>query len=282
MAVLVLYGSNVADATLTTACDMASTTGGVEASLVTTNNAVAGTFMEVTSKGLSSVPCRASIPAPTGNGWIFYPGAGTFAADNWAPIITMACSIASAGASTWRAYLYSGGIYTAIGTINFTPSSSAKTTYTLTATSMPAVTTGASDGIYFDLWYQDNSGVAGDTATIYESTSATTGVANDMQVTTSVFTPQVATPLVKPLYVPFGIPRAFGATIMPTVIKPPLIYTPRALGGTILTDSRIFIPRAFGGVYIPDDPTLLWVPRAFGGTTQIASGIALAKTIAGV
>jgi hypothetical protein len=86
---------------------------------------------------------------------------------------------------------------------------------------------------------------------------------------------------VKNLYVPFGIPRAFGATYLPPVIKPPLIYTPRAFGGTILTDSRIFVPRAFGGVYIPDNPNLLWVPHAVGNTTQGVTS-ALTRTLAGV
>jgi hypothetical protein len=183
----VLYGSAVADTTLTTACLMATASGGVETSKVS-NYTGTGNFGEVWSKGTAGVAAVSSIPAPTGHGWVYYPGAGTFAAGNWALVLTYAAFANNQGNQTFRAYKLSGGVYTAIGTILFTATATAKTTYSPTAVSMPAVTTGASDGIYFDLWYQDNTGAGGESATIYESTSSTAGVASDLQVTTSTFT----------------------------------------------------------------------------------------------
>lgn len=189
----VLYGSTVADATLTNACDMASTSGGVEGGTFTTFAATALTFGEIFSQGGASTPI-ASIPAtPTGHGWVYLPGAGTFATGNWGAVVTV-------GAGGWggssantditiRFFKYSGGSYTLIGTINKGITGTAKTTYTFTNTSMSSVAFGASDLLYVDLWWHDsNTNIGGDDPHIYTSTSATQGVANDMQVTTSTFT----------------------------------------------------------------------------------------------
>jgi hypothetical protein len=274
-----IFGTAAADATLTTACDMALTTGGVETSKDTAITAGTGNFAEVWSQGNAAASAVASIAAsPTGHGWVYRPGAGTLLAGNWTASITAATSNNN-GTWNFRVFSHIGAVYALVGTLTASITGTTKTTYTFAAVSFPAVTLGAADYIYFDLWYQDLSGASSETVTIYEATTTAGGVASDMQINTANFAP--VSGLVKRLYVPFGIPRTFGSTLMPTVIKPPLIYTPRAFGATLLTESRIFIPRAFGGVYIPDDPTQLWVPRALGGTTQIPASGALAGTLSG-
>lgn len=185
----VIYGSSVADTTLTTACQMSTSTGGTETSKQTTIGGGSGNFGEVWSQGQANILAVTSIPAtPPGHGWIYYPGAGTFATGNWTPVLTYAVAANNVGANTFRIFKRSGGTYTLLASINFTPTNTAKTAYTLTATSIATFTTAAGDGIYFDLWYQDNTGSIGDFVTIYESSSATAGVASDVQVTTATFT----------------------------------------------------------------------------------------------
>jgi len=186
--VTVLYGSNVADGTLTTACKMSTTTGGTETSNTSTFVSTALTFAEVLSKGGASAPI-AAIPAPTGNGWIYFPGvAGSFAAGNWSAAHTHSC-VSHGTDTTIRFYKYSSGTYTSIGSIVATQTVTTKTTYTHAATAMGAVTLGASDGIYVDLWWHDNgANVGGDNPTNFISNSGTAGVTNDMMVTTSTWT----------------------------------------------------------------------------------------------
>jgi len=194
MATLTLYGSDVADATLTNACGMAlNTTGGTETSQTSTGTGT-HTFQEIYSQGGSPVSVTAIPATPTGFGWIFYPGAGSFATGNWSASANIACTLGTGDTVTMRFFKYSGGTYTSIGSLPaITITGHPKTSYSFTATSMSAVTTGASDGIYVDLWWNDPSGVVGDNPVIYESTSATAGVASDMQITTSTFTPSTST-----------------------------------------------------------------------------------------
>jgi len=184
-----LYGSSIADATLTTADDMATTTGGTETSKTTTTSGT-NTYSEVFSQGGSSTGAS-SIPAtPTGKGWVYNkPGAGTYATGNWSASVTFSGSSLGTSDLTIRFFRYSSGTYTQIGTINKTGVVSAKTTYSFPATSMGTITFAANDLLYVDLWFHDTSTIGGDNPVIYVSNSATQGVANDMVVTTSNFTP---------------------------------------------------------------------------------------------
>lgn len=185
----VIYGSSVANGTLASACTMSATTGGTETSTTTTFVSTSLTYGEVRSKGGASTPVTA-ITAPTGNGWIYFPGvAGTFAAGNWSAAHTHS-SVSHGTDTTIRFYKYSAGTYTLIGSIVATQSVTTKTTYTYTATAMGSVTLLATDGIYVDLWWHDNgANVGGDNPTNYVSNSATAGVTNDMMVTTATWTP---------------------------------------------------------------------------------------------
>jgi len=191
--VTTIFGSNVADTTLSTACQMSTTSGGTETSNTTTIASTSNPYAEIRSKGGASTAV-AALPAPTGNGWIFWPGqAGTFAAGNWSARHTH--SAVSHGVSTTiRFYKYSGGVYTSIGSITATQSVTTKTTYTHAATAMGSVTLASGDGIYVDLWWFDNNANAGgDNPTNFISNSGTIGVAGDMEVTTSTFTPAATT-----------------------------------------------------------------------------------------
>lgn len=191
MASLVLYGSSVLDTGgLGTASKMSNTTGGTETSKKTTITGVGPTYAEITSQGLT-VADVTSIPAtPTGRGWIYYPGAGSFALGNWSAAITLAFVLHGAPNTTMlRAFRYSSGAYTLIGSISATTATLAKTTYTFAPTSFGTITFGTSDGVYFDLWWNDASGdPSGDNPTVYVSNSAVAGVANDFVITTSNFT----------------------------------------------------------------------------------------------
>jgi hypothetical protein len=190
----VIYGSNVADVTLTTACQMATTTGGTETSNTTTIASTSNPYAEIRSKGGASTAV-ASLPTPTGNGWIYWPGqAGTFAAGNWSAIHTHS-AVSHGVNSVIRFYKYSAGVFTSIGSITGpTQTVTTKTSYTHAATAMSAVTLAATDGIYVDLWWFDNNANSGgDNPTNFISNSATAGVASDMQVTTSTFTPSGTT-----------------------------------------------------------------------------------------
>lgn len=187
MASLTLYGSSVADATLTNACDMAAALGGTETSKTTTVSG-GNNIAEILSKGGSSTTVS-SIPAtPTGKGWVYNkPGAGVFATANWSATITV--SAAGSGTNmTWRAFRYDG-TYHLIGSVTSASAPSAKTAVSFAATSFSTVTFGATDLLYFDLWWNDSGGAAADNPVVYISTSSSVGVANDFQVTTSNFTP---------------------------------------------------------------------------------------------
>src|SRR5579872_4056334 len=192
MASLTLYGSDVADATLTSACDMSIATGGVETSKQTV---VTGTniYIEITSQGSGGLASVSSIPAPTGKGWTYQPGAGTFAAGNWSASITLklGAAVGSNSDTTLGFYRYSGGVYTLIGTINkATAVPTTKTTYAFSSTSMSTITFGASDLLYIHAFLHDNqTSVHGDDPIVYLSTTTANGVANDMAITTSNFTP---------------------------------------------------------------------------------------------
>jgi hypothetical protein len=193
----IIYGSSIADGTLTTAGAASATTGGTETTKTTTGcTGAASTFIEVRGIGGAATAGAASIPAPTGKGWIYRPGAGTFATGNWSAIINFAETFTfTAGSWTIRFYKLSSGTYTSIGTLTITSPaiSTSKTQYSFTATSMSSVTLGAGDGVYIDLWLKGGGSAWGsDTLTIYESNSGTAGVANDLQVTTSTFTASAA------------------------------------------------------------------------------------------
>ena len=191
----IFYGSSIANGTITTANTASTTTGGTETSKTSTWSG-GNHFAEVWSQGGSSTPAT-SIPAtPDGHGWVTAaPGAGSFANANWSASIALALSSSSTVSWTVRFFKYSSGTYTSIGTIATSAASlgTSRTVISFAATSMALTTFGAADLLYVDLWMQDTTGAGGDNAIVYESNSATQGVANDVQITTSTFTPSGTT-----------------------------------------------------------------------------------------
>jgi hypothetical protein len=168
---------------------MSTATGGTETSKTTTHSGSA-VYGEVWSQGNASPASVASIPAtPTGRGWVSSsPGAGTFATGNWSATFTL--SLAVTGTDfTVRVFRYSAGTYTLIGTFPTKAiTTTAKTAYAFTATSFSAITFAAGDLVYVDLWLHDTANVITDNPVVWESNSATAGVASDVQITTSTFT----------------------------------------------------------------------------------------------
>jgi hypothetical protein len=188
----VFYGSSVANGTISTANTMSTTTGGTETSKTSVYSG-GNHFGEVLSQGAASGTPVTAIPAtPTGKGWVTAaPGAGTFALGNWNASIALALSSSATPSFTVRFFKYSSGTYTSIGTIATSAASlgTSRTVISFAATSVASVTFVAGDLLYADLWMQDTTGVGGDNPIVYESNSATAGVANDVQITTSTFTP---------------------------------------------------------------------------------------------
>lgn len=184
-----IYGSNVPDTILSTACKMAPNSGGTETSVTTTIPSTSQPYAEFRSQGGSSTAV-ASLPAPTGNGYVWWCGAGSIAAGSWSAIATNS-SVSKGVSTTIRFYkITSAFAYTAIGTITVTQTATGKTTYTYSSTAMSSVTTASGDGIYVDRWWFDNNANAGgDNPVNYVSNSATAGIVNDMQVTFPTFTP---------------------------------------------------------------------------------------------
>jgi hypothetical protein len=164
---------------------MSSTTGGTETAVQTT---VTGTnqWVEVVSRAATLASVTA-IGSPSGKGWVYAPGNGTFATGNWSATVTLSASAPGTTDVTIRFYKYSGGTYTSIGTINKTGITGTKTSYSFAATSFSSVTFASSDLLYCDLWWHDTSG-ADDNPNVYVSNSATAGVVNDFVVTTSSLT----------------------------------------------------------------------------------------------
>src|SRR5690242_3421919 len=106
---------------------MSANTGGTETSATTT---VTGTnvWVEVVSRSATLASVTA-IGSPSGKGWVFAPGAGSFALGNWSASVTLQASAPGTTDITIRFYRYSGGVYNSIGTINKTGVVGAKTTY---------------------------------------------------------------------------------------------------------------------------------------------------------
>lgn len=192
MASLTLYGSNVANSTLTSACNMSTTTGGTETSNTTTYSG-SNNWAEIFSQGGSTTGASSPSSTPSGKGWCYLPGAGSFATGNWSASVALKETGGSSGDNTAteiRFYRYSGGTYTLIGTITNSTTSvlSSRTVVSFSATSMASITFAALDLLYIDLWWEDTATINTDNPAVFVSSSSSAGVANDMQVTTSSFT----------------------------------------------------------------------------------------------
>lgn len=182
MVALSLFGSNVASSTLGNAGRCATTTGGVETTADMSMGSSGAGYVEMRSGGGFSgqdVP-QASIPSPTGNGYLLDSTlleGQTINAGNWSGSMAISSATSVSGATvTVRFYKYQSGTYTSIGTLtsgSFTIGTT-RTPFTLPATSFSSVTFGVGVKLYYDVWanaswpgfmdiffYLSNSGTAG-------------------------------------------------------------------------------------------------------------------------
>jgi hypothetical protein len=199
---LVLYGTTTASTTLSTANKLVTSTGGTSTSKTTTASDNAGTnqyYMEVFSQG-GTAGDSASITAPTGKGWLFDVTTletNTIDAGNWSAVLKMNDTAGfTAITMIIRAYVYNGGTYTAISTMQVTGQSmsSTSTTYNIANTAFSAQAFNTGDKLYIDLWLKPTTGHwAGDPIVNFSSSSSSAGVTGQFAITTPGYDPTAVT-----------------------------------------------------------------------------------------
>lgn len=188
------YGSAVASTTLTTAGQLSlNSTGGVETNTTSTSTDSSGLNMwyeEVWALG-GSVGDSASIPSPTGRGWLYdstFLEGKTIPSGNWSAAI----SEDDTGGFTAITFIVrsykrsSSGVYTSIGSMQVANQSMSgtKTLYNIPNTSMVAMSFGIGDKLYLDHFLLPTTGHwSSDPIRIYLSNSSTLGVTNDFMIT---------------------------------------------------------------------------------------------------
>jgi len=189
-------GSNSASGVLATA-DLLSlnATGGAEVTTVTNAPADLSTtkYMEVLSQGGNGTD-TASIPSPTGLGWISGTQleGKTIPAGNWSASLGISDSAALNRLNELTIRFFkrsSGGSYTTIGSILASGLSinATRTSVSFSAVALSAVSFVTGDKLYVDLFARSTlSGWSGQRVSIYLSNSATQGVSGDMEVVTPV------------------------------------------------------------------------------------------------
>lgn len=186
---LTLYGSSVAATTLATAAQLSSATGGTETSVTTTAPASGSGYIEVLGlTGSSAV--NAAIPSPSAKGFLWDVTTlegKTLASGPWTAAIGLLDSLGGGPTLSFTVRIYkrsSGGVFTLLGSLVLGASTIAttRTTYTLTGSTVAsAFVTG--DKLYADEWMQAN-GWSSDPIHNFVTTSATQGLANDLQLIT--------------------------------------------------------------------------------------------------
>ncbi|SRR6266487_216490 len=196
---LTLYGTNSLDATLTNAGDMATAAGGVETNSVDTIGVATHEWLELVAK-TSTNDTVTSIPTlPTGKGWVWFPGfALTFVASNWNAFLryNQNTAFSTVGKMRIRFFKLPAGVLAnaiLMGAIEITGLTlqQSKDLFTFPATAVGMTSLASNDGLYVDGWVSQATGGAWigiANAKVFESTSASTGVANDMQVVTGGYT----------------------------------------------------------------------------------------------
>ena len=209
MTSLTAYGSSVAATTVTTANKMSSTTGGTETTKTTSVASGSGNgYLEVLSQGGTGTVVGSLPGSPSGKGWLFDVTTlegQTMASGTW----TCALPVADTAGSgpllqmimrAWKRS--SGGTYTSIGSMTLSAPTilTTRAVFTLTGSSIPAVSFATGDKLYFEAFLQAN-GWGGDFIVVYESNSGTAGVTNDVMITTSGYAPTIVDQPISPLEV---------------------------------------------------------------------------------
>ncbi len=193
---LIVYGSNVADTTLTTAGQMGTTTGGVDV-IAQTKMGTATGYGEIVAFGTSAAWAALAGPitsiAPTGKGWLFDSNvlaSQQFPSGTWQATLFLRATVGTPTVTMYvRFYAYDtvALTYTLIGSL-----ASASTGLTATATpytlsgSLSAFTLNANQKLYCDVWMNVTGAASSSSCQIafHESSSASLGVNGEMQITT--------------------------------------------------------------------------------------------------
>ena len=157
---------NAASTTLSTADPLVAVTGGVLAGANTCNTSNSTGYGELYSQGFATAwPSAGSIGSPSGHGW-FFDGTTLdgqqIIAGNWTPTISLKVSAGSSTADIYmRAYIYSSGTYTQIGS-NMVLTAQTLTgltgTYSFAATSLPVANFTTGKRLYLDCWLNITAG----------------------------------------------------------------------------------------------------------------------------
>lgn len=188
------YGSNVASSVLTTACSLATATGGTLASKTTTApNDSSQNYLEVLSQGGTGTT-YASLPAPTGHGWIadgISLSGNQFVAGNWSSVARMSLTTGTMTNTLVQRYWVYNSVsltYTAIGSITTTGNafSTTTTSYSDPFTALGASPIfGANDYLYIDEFVKPTTGTwTGQGVKNVVTTSAAQGDASNFAITT--------------------------------------------------------------------------------------------------
>lgn len=197
---LTLYGTNVAASTPSTACKLATTTGGTEVTVLTTSpNDGTQNYMEVLSQAGTGTD-SSSLPAASGHGWTLDSNIldnQTIPAGNWSATVGLddSATFSNIGMFLRFGKRSSGGVVTPIGTLTLASQAlgASRTTHTYIATSQIAMAFAVGDRLYVDkILKPAGAGTWGaDPVHIYVSSNGSAGVANDLQINTPGYTPTV-------------------------------------------------------------------------------------------
>ncbi len=271
MAQFVLYGTSVSNPALPSASYLATSSGGTEVSVIPTHTGTGQPWLEMTSMSTVTVAELASLPGPSGNGWVYKPGEGIFDAGTWTVAANVSTSFSGAGRTmTIRFYRYTG-IYLAIGSLGpVTSTANAKTLYNFSS-ALPTATFGPNDLLYVDMWWNDAGG-SGDGQTLYLSNSAVIGVTNDMQITTANFTLLAAGPYSPMQTIYTG--RGIESTLVNNVA---LRYIGRGIASTLVAR---YIPRGLLGTLVTPLPVQLALPTTtLAGVGTLSATFSLATAL---
>ena len=219
---LTAYGTFVASTTLTSAgtllTNLGSPTTGTKTTTISTNTG----YGEVTSLSSGTWAGGASLPAPSGKGWLLDSTVlegQTIAAGNWTPTLRFQLAVATSGTITGDIYLRaykrsSSGVYTLIGTcvlIGQTLSLTA-TTFSFSATSLPSMAFGVGDKLYCDVPFDATANTTTPTGTTIKMTQSQ-GVSGSVlcQMVTPGYAPTASGGIVVPAFMRNhrGIGRTF-------------------------------------------------------------------------
>lgn len=191
-----VYGTNTASTTMSTAGLLVNVTGASGNGQSTSKCGTSTGYGEIYANGnIGSWAAAGSIGSPSGHGWLFDTTlleGQQIIAGTWTPLIRAKISVGTATADMYvRAYKLAADLltYTLIGTCSLLAQSLTTTiaNYNFAGNSLSAMTFGAGDKLYVDVWFNltvNGSGSSTATIAFTNSNSATQGRASNAEVDT--------------------------------------------------------------------------------------------------